>query len=93
MADLPEEFTKLTAEQVEKIHLNADTDVRRESIHHTLGPRTTQAAPGDHTHNGSDSSLLLEGVTISGSRSSSASILPSIISALVKLGAVDQSSA
>lgn len=92
-AGLPANIDELSAEQVEKLHLNADTDVRRESVHHTLGPNTTQAAPGDHKHDGSDSSLLLGGVTISGSRSSSTSILPSVIAALVKLGAVDQSTA
>lgn len=87
------EFGELSAEQVEKLHQNADTDVRRESVHHTLGPLNTQASPGDHRHDGSDSALLLSGVTISGSRSSSTAILPSIIAALVKLGATDQSSA
>ena len=94
MAELdPSALDSLSAEQVEKLHKNADTDVRRESIHHTLGPGPVQAAPGNHRHDGSDSSLLLEGVTISGSRSSSTSILPSIIAALVKLGAIDQSTA
>lgn len=86
-------LSSLTATQVEELHRNADTDVRRESIHHTLGPRNTQAAAGDHTHNGSDSSLLLSGLTISGSRASSASITPSIIAALVRLGITDSSTA
>lgn len=93
MAFNPDDLGSLSAEQVEKLHLHADTDVRRESAHHTLGPRTTQASPGDHKHDGSDSSLLLEGATIVGSRSNPGSILPSIISALVRLGAVDQSTA
>lgn len=83
----------LSAEDVEKVHTNADTDVRRESLHHTLGAGPTQAAAGDHTHDGADSSLLLSGVTISGSRSSPTAILPSIIAALVRLGATDQSTA
>jgi len=89
----PSNLSALTAEQVEELHRNADTDVRRESLHHTLGPRGTQAAAGDHTHNGSDSSPLLGGLTISGSRSSSASITPSIIAALVRLGITDSSTA
>lgn len=89
--DSPFDVGELTAEQVEKIHRNADTDTRREAIHHTLGPSPAQAAPGSHKHDGSDSALLLEGVTISGSISSPPSILPSIIAALVKLGALDQS--
>lgn len=88
----PSSLSSLTAEQVEEIHKNDDVDVRRESHHHTLGPRGTQAAAGDHTHDGSNSSLLLSGLTISGSRSSSASITPSIIAGLVKLGMTDSSS-
>jgi hypothetical protein len=89
----PSQLDSLTAEQVEELHKNADTDVRRESMHHTLGPRGTQAAAGDHNHDGSNSSLLLTGVTITGSRASSASITPSLIAALVKLGATDSSTA
>lgn len=89
----PSNLSALTAEQVEELHKNDDVDVRRESHHHTLGPRGVQAAAGDHTHDGSNSSLLLTGITISGSRSSSASITPSIIAALVRLGATDSSSA
>jgi len=87
----PSSLSSLTAEQVEEIHKNDDVDVRRESHHHTLGPRGTQAAAGDHTHDGSNSSLLLSGLTVSGSRSSSAAITPSIIAALVRLGVTDSS--
>lgn len=94
MAEIdPSLLSGLTPTQVEELHKNADTDVRKEAIHHTLGPRPSQAAGGDHKHDGSDSSLLLEGMTISGSRASSTSILPSIIAALVRLGAVDSSTA
>lgn len=94
MASLdPSRLSSLTPEQVEELHKNDDADVRRESHHHTLGPKGTQAAAGDHTHDGSNSSLLLTGITISGSRSSSASIIPSIIAALVKLGVTDSSTA
>lgn len=91
MALDPAALGNFSAEDVEKIHTNADTDVRRESAHHTLGAGPTQAAAGDHRHDGSDSELLLSGVTISGSRSSPTAILPSIIAALVRLGATDQS--
>jgi len=87
------QFDNVSAEDVEKLHRNADTDVRRESIHHTLGPRSSQAAAGDHKHDGSDSPLILAGLTISGSRASSTSITPSIIACLVRLGATDSSTA
>lgn len=73
---------------VEDFHTNDDTDARRESHHHTLGPLPTQAAPGDHTHDGGDSALLLAGVTITGDRSDGTA-LASVISALVRLGATD----
>lgn len=78
----------VTAEEVEKLHLNADTDVRPESLHHTLGASESQASPGDHNHDGGTSALLLVGMTLSGSRGGNTS-LPSIIAALVRLGATD----
>lgn len=83
---------KPDAQAVEDFHSNADTDVRPESLHHTLGPSPSQAAPGNHTHNGSDSPQLLEGVTLVGSRGGNAA-LASVISALVKLGAQDTTTA
>lgn len=33
-----------------ELHNNGDTDSDRTAIHHTLGIRPTQAAPGDHQH-------------------------------------------
>lgn len=89
--DLSDNSELLSAENVTKIHQNADTDLQRESIHHTLGPRPTQASAGDHNHDGSNSVQLLAGQTIVGSRGNSSAILPSIIAALVRLGAVDSS--
>lgn len=77
---------------VENFHNNASTDIRREDKHHTLGPGPFQAASGDHSHNGDDSVLLLEGFTINGTLTNPTSVLPSIISALVRLGANDGTS-
>lgn len=85
------QFDNISADDVDKFHRLADTDVRRESVHHTLGPRPSQAAAGDHKHDGSDSPLLLSGMSVTGSRASSTSIMPSIIAALVRLGATDSS--
>lgn len=79
-----------SAEEVERAHTNADTDLRDESIHHTLGAGETQAAPGNHTHDGGDSALLLSGLTISGSRGSDAWRI-SVNQILVRLGATDSS--
>jgi len=83
---------KPTAEEVDDFHTNSDLDLRLESQHHTLGPSPSQAAPGDHTHDGGDSALLLEGLTISGSRGSDTWRL-SVNALLVRLGATDSSSA
>ena len=36
-------------------HLDADTDTAITAIHHTLGSSPTQASPGSHRHDGTDS--------------------------------------
>lgn len=77
-----------TAEEVERFHMNADTDIRPEALHHTLGSAPGQASPGDHKHDGSDSELLLAGTTLTGSRGGNIA-LQSVIAALVRLGAQD----
>lgn len=77
---------------VEKFHQKADTDAGATAIHHTLGPRNGQSAPGDHNHNGTNSVQLLKGTTIMGSRGGNTAVA-SIISALVKLGATDATTA
>lgn len=83
---------KPTAEEVDDFHTNSDLDLRLESQHHTLGPGPSQASPGDHVHDGGDSALLLEGLSITGSRSTDAWRL-SVNALLVRLGATDSSSA
>ena len=79
-----------SAEEVERAHTNADTNSRKEALHHTLGPGEFQASPGAHTHRGGDSAKLLEGLTISGSRATDAWRI-SINQILVALGATDSS--
>ena len=83
---------KPDAQVVEDFHTNSDIDVRPEAHHHSLGPSPSQAAAGNHTHNGSDSLQLLGAVTLTGSRGGNAA-LASVISALVALGAKDVTSA
>lgn len=39
-------------------HQNADTDLARTSIHHTLGGGQYQAAPGNHTHDYDDGTIV-----------------------------------
>ena len=75
---------------VTEFHTNDDVDTSGQAHHHTLGIGANQAAPGPHRHDGSDSVYLLEGYTISGSKTTGAA-LSSVIAALVMLGAKDES--
>lgn len=90
--DLTQKGRPPTSEEVETFHTYADTDTRAESVHHTLGPTSTQASSGNHRHRGGDSVPLLDGLTISGSRGGNVALL-SVIQCLVALGASDQSTA
>jgi len=87
-----DENPKPTAQAVADFHTNSDADSRAESLHHTLGPNPNQASPGNHTHDGGDSELLLLNETISGSRATDAWRL-SVNAILVRLGATDNSTA
>jgi hypothetical protein len=50
-----------TFQQVKDFHLNSDVDQSFIAQHHTLGPLTNQASPGDHIHDGSTSKKLTLG--------------------------------
>lgn len=89
---MPGEFDVPSTEEVRRAHTNADTDGSRQAAHHTLGAKAEQAAPGNHSHDGGTSILLLDGTTISGSRGTSSAVA-SIIAALVQLGATDATTA
>lgn len=71
-----------TAEEVSEFHLSADKDGSQVALHHTLGAASSQASPGNHTHDGGSSVELspLSGTTVTPD-------FPSVIAALVKLGA------
>lgn len=45
----------LNAEEVNALHINSDKDSSTQAQHHTLGIKPTQAAPGNHSHDGTDS--------------------------------------
>ena len=87
-----DENPKPPSQVVDDFHENSDVDSRAEAQHHTLGPNPNQAAPGNHTHDGGDSALILEGETISGSRATDAWRI-SVNAILVRLGATDNSTA
>jgi len=76
------------AQLVNKFHEKSDLDSSQEAQHHSLGPKHDQASPGDHTHNGKNSRKILAGTAITGSRASGAALV-SVIDALEKLGASD----
>ena len=80
------------AEEVDNFHTNSDLDIRAESLHHSLGTSATQAAAGNHNHDGGNSVALLADLSITGSRATDAWRL-SVNALLVKLGAEDNSTA
>jgi len=87
--DLTKQGDPPSAEVVTAFHTNADVDTRPESIHHTTGPNSGQASPGDHNHRGGDSVFLGAGLTITGSRGGNVALL-SVIQVLVgALGVTD----
>jgi hypothetical protein len=87
-----DENPKPSAQAVDDFHENSDLDARAESQHHTLGSNPTQASPGNHTHDGGDSSFILSTETISGVRGDDSWAL-SVNAILVRLGATDNSTA
>lgn len=81
-----------SAAEVSKFHTKADTDNRPESLHHTLGSGSSQAAAGDHNHRDGISAPLLDGITITGTKAGANSVfLTSVANALRELGATDSS--
>ena len=62
--DLTKKGRPPSSEEVEQFHTQADTDARKEAIHHTIGAGENQAASGAHNHRGGDSVQLLTGITL-----------------------------
>lgn len=81
---------KPSATQVRDFHTYADTDATSDSLHHTLGPGQNQAASGVHRHNGNDSPLLGEGISITGAKGGNTA-LASVIAAMVQMFGVTDS--
>jgi hypothetical protein len=55
---LPTAFVAPTAREINAMHSKSDVDTDANAQHHTLGTRADQAAPGNHTHDGSTSKTL-----------------------------------
>ena len=83
---------KQSSKEVSLFHTNSDVDGSSKALHHSLGSNRGQASPGDHTHDGGTSKLLLEGISVTGSRSGGGALL-SVISILTSLGATDATTA
>lgn len=78
------------ARAVGQFHRNADVNAGRDAIHHTLGNQDYQAAPGSHIHQGGNGQALLDGITITGSRSANvASILDQLANVVAQLGGIN----
>lgn len=93
-AQISEIAVLFSTKDVAEIHRDSDLDLRRESYHHTLGSRSVQASPGDHTHDGGSSPSLLDGIIFTGSRgSATASVLAQVLNALTGIGATNSTSA
>ncbi len=77
---------KFSPRTVAEIHTYDDLDVAKDSHHHSLGIGGTQAAAGNHVHNGSDSPQLMAGVTITGSRGGNVALTNLLNELAVALG-------
>ena len=86
------EKNDVDATRVDDFHEQSDLNTRSESQHHTLGPKQSQAAAGNHTHDGGSSAFLWGGSTIVGSRGGNMAVA-GIIAVLVQKGAVDSTTA
>ena len=79
------------AEKVNDFHRYSDLDSSKNAQHHRIGRGDNQAAAGSHNHREGNGESLLEDHIFTGSRSANlqSTVLPSILAALVKLGATD----
>lgn len=80
--------TAADAQAVNKFHNNDDVDSSQTAHHHTIGVKQDQVSSGAHTHDGKNSRKILKGTSITGDRSDGTALV-SVIAALVKLGATD----
>lgn len=65
-----------TPREVREYHTKDDCDTDVNSHHHTIGPRRTQAAPGNHVHDGKLGSKVGAGMglTINGAKGGNAAL-------------------
>lgn len=79
-----------SATEVSNFHTNSDVDTSTTALHHTLGIGHSQAAMGDHTHNGKNSKKIGKGLNPAFPTAANAAYnqaqIQSIIDALRALG-------
>ena len=75
--------------EVNSFHARDDVDSSPLSHHHTLGIKHSQAAAGDHKHDGVGSSKLMDGITVSGSKGGNAALADLISKLATALGFTD----
>ena len=79
-------------EEVSRFHARSDVDSSQTAQHHTLGVRHDQASPGDHKHEGQGSRMIMEGITVSGSKGGNAALADLITKLAAALGFTDATS-
>lgn len=79
------------ARTINEMHTNDDVDSGPEAHHHTIGRGPHQAASGAHNHRDGNGAPILDGVTLTGSKSGeNLAVLTTIVNALVAMGADDK---
>lgn len=80
------------AKKVAEFHSYDDLDQSFGAHHHSLGAKPTQAAPGDHRHDGTNSLMLFDAMEINGKRSDGTA-LNALIDALGSIGLINKTTA
>lgn len=82
----PAQRTSPPPEEVARAHARSDVDSSQTAQHHTLGVRHDQASPGDHKHEGQGSRMIMEGITVSGSKGGNLALADLITKLAAALG-------
>lgn len=85
----PKQKNSPAPQEVNRFHDRSDVDSHWQAQHHTLGVKHDQAAPGDHKHNGENSKLLMEGISISGAKGGNVALTNLITALADALGFTD----
>jgi hypothetical protein len=89
----PKERESLPPKDVNAVHARSDVDTGWQAQHHSLGVKHNQAAAGDHKHDGQNSKKLMEGISVTGSRSSGAALADLLTKLSTSLGFTNNTTA